>query len=137
MLEATRSRRNGIEHNGVVWRGIGPVSPRLPEMPEYSEYEATRGLTFGKVKLAEALLSRNRTVIAVLGAVCLVPFAAVEVAQYVMYVWSMPVAKAKYCVEFAGTLMIVSGDVLEGVAEAARAIFRYVVELFALLSIST
>lgn len=52
VLEATRSRRNGIEHDGVVWRGIGPVSPRLPEMPEYCEHEATRGLTFGKVKLS-------------------------------------------------------------------------------------
>ena len=52
VLEATRSRRNGIDHSGVVWRGIGPASPRLPEMPEYCEHEATRGLTFGKVKLS-------------------------------------------------------------------------------------
>ena len=52
VLEATKSQRNGIDHSGVVWRGLGPASPRLPEMPEYSEHEATRGLTFGKVKLS-------------------------------------------------------------------------------------
>ena len=52
VLEATRSRRNGIDHDGVVWRGIGHASPRLPDMPEYCEHEATRGLTFGKVKLS-------------------------------------------------------------------------------------
>ena len=51
VLEATRSRRNGVLHDGVVWRGIGPAGPRLPEMPEYCEHEATRGLVFSKVKL--------------------------------------------------------------------------------------
>jgi len=51
VLEATSSRRDGVTHDGVVWRGIGPASPRLPEMPEYSEHEATRGLVFSKIKL--------------------------------------------------------------------------------------
>ena len=65
------------------------------------------------------------------------PFAAVEVAQYVRYVWSIPVANAKYEIVAAGALKIVSGPVLLGVADEARTIFRYVVELFAELSTST
>mgnify|MGYP003132096864 CR=1 FL=1 len=51
VLEATRSRRNGVEHNGVVWRGVGPAGSQLPELPEYCEHEATRGLVFSKIKL--------------------------------------------------------------------------------------
>ena len=51
VLEATNSTRNGVQNNGVVWRGIGPVGPQLPDMPEYCEHEATRGLVFSKVKL--------------------------------------------------------------------------------------
>ena len=52
VLEATRSKRNGIDHNGVVWRGVGPGEPYMPPLPEYSERDATRGYVYAKVKLA-------------------------------------------------------------------------------------
>ena len=52
VLEATKSSRNGCDHDGVVWRGIGPAGPSMPDMPEYCEHEATRGLVFSKVKLS-------------------------------------------------------------------------------------
>ena len=52
VLEATKSCRNGCNHDGVVWRGIGPAGPELPDMPEYCAHEATRGLVFSKTKLA-------------------------------------------------------------------------------------